>query len=73
MSSNKYSLKETFDLDENQANLIVLASLTFIFQAVCFYIMHPNQFRFKWCIACFLIAFMYNIAYYKFFIMNKSG
>ncbi len=65
---NKYSLKETFDLDDNQSNLIILAILTFIFQAVCFYIMNPTKFQFKWCIACFIFAFVYNIAYFKFFI-----
>jgi hypothetical protein len=68
MSINKYSLKETFDLDDTQSNLIVLASLTFIFQAVCFYIMNPTKFQFKWCIMCFVFAFVYNIAYFKFFI-----
>lgn len=73
MIQHKYSLKETFDLDDNQSNLIVLASLTFIFQSVCFYIMNPTTFQFKWCIICFLMAFMYNIAYFKFFLVNKSS
>jgi hypothetical protein len=65
---HKYNLKETFDLDDNQSNLIMIASLTFIFQSVCFYIMNPNKFQMKWCIVCFIVAFMYNIAYFKFFI-----
>lgn len=64
----KYSLKETFELDDNQSNLVVLASLTFVFQAVCFYIMSPTKFQFKWCILCFVFAFVYNIAYFKFFV-----
>jgi hypothetical protein len=72
MTANKYSLKETFELNDNQANLVVLASLTFIFQAVCFYIMNPTKFQFKWCITCFVIAFMYNIAYYKFFLSDRT-
>lgn len=67
---NKYSLKETFYLNDNQANLIVLASLTFLFQSVCFYIMNPTKFQLKWCIMCFIFAFIYNISYYKFFISD---
>ncbi len=69
MFQHKYILKETFELDDNQTNLIILASLTFIFQAVCFYIMHPTKFRFKWCITCFILVFTYNIAYFKFFFI----
>ncbi len=69
-SIHKYSLRETFELDENQNNLVKIASLTFIFQAICFYIISPHKFNIKWCIICFIVAFIYNIAYYKFFINN---
>ena len=68
MVLHKYLLKETFDLDNTQANLIIIASLTFLFQSVCFYIMNPTKFQLKWCILCFVFAFIYNISYYKFFI-----
>jgi len=69
---NILSIKETFNLNSNQENLIILASLTFIFQSICFYLMHPTKFQFKWCFFCFLFAFIYNISYYKFFIIDKS-
>ena len=69
---NNFSIKETFNLDSNQENLIILASLTFIFQSICFYMMHPTKFQFKWCIFCFIFAFIYNISYYKFFIIEQS-
>ena len=72
MEIPKFKIKETFNLNENQETLIILASMTFIFQAICFYIMNPRKFQFKWCIFCFIFAFMYNIAYYKFFITDKS-
>jgi hypothetical protein len=68
----KKNLKEKFSLNENQSNLIVLASFTFVFQAVCFYIMNPEQFKFKWCFICFFVLFLYNIAYYKFFILEDA-
>jgi hypothetical protein len=63
-----YILKETFDLDDNQYKLIVLAILTFIFQAAVFYVLDPNNFKYKWAILCFFTLFAYNIAYYKFFL-----
>jgi len=71
-SVNNISIKETFNLDSNQENLIILASLTFIFQSICFYMMHPTKFQLKWCFFCFLFAFVYNISYYKFFIIDQS-
>jgi hypothetical protein len=64
-------LQETFELDENQSNLVMIAALTFVFQAVCFYIMNPTKFNFKWCFICFVVAFAYNIAYFKFFITKE--
>jgi hypothetical protein len=64
----KYNLKETFDLKESQCDLIILGCLTFIFQAICFYIMNPHHFKYRWCLLCFVFAFIYNITYYKFFI-----
>ena len=71
MIKNKYILKETFDLDDNQDKLVILATLTFIFQAVVFYLLDPPRFNLKMAIICFITAFMYNIAYYKFFISEK--
>ena len=68
MGRPRYILKETFDLDDNQYKLIILAVLTFIFQAIVFYILDPNQFKCKWAFICFITLFAYNIAYYKFFL-----
>ncbi len=64
-------LKEHFDLDKNQSNLIIIACLTFIFQAICFYFMSHETFQIKWCILCFIFAFAYNITYFKFFISTN--
>ncbi len=69
---NKYILKETFDLSDSQTDLVMLAALTFIFQAVCFYILNPNKFQIKWCLICFIVAFIYNVTYFKFFLSHNN-
>jgi hypothetical protein len=62
-----YHMKEAFDLSDNQYNLIVIFNICFIVQTICLYYLNPEKFNMKWCIICFITAFMYNIAYYKFF------
>ncbi len=61
-------VKDTFQMNDNQIRLFTLATLTFIFQATIFYIMNPKKFNKKWGTMCFGLAFLYNIAYYKFFL-----
>lgn len=70
---HRYYLKEAFELSDDQVNLVLLAALTFIFQAVCFYIMNPGKFKMNWCVMCFIFAFVYNIAYFKFFLTSNNN
>jgi len=71
MKKPHYILKETFELDDNQHKLVILSLLTFVFQAIVFYLLDPPNFNMKLALICFGTAFMYNIAYYKFFISSR--
>ena len=62
-----YKLKESLELSDNQYNLIVIYSISFIVSTICMYFLSPHKFDWKWGIICFIMAFLYNIAYYKFF------
>jgi hypothetical protein len=63
----KYILKESFGLSDNQCNLIMVYNLSFIVSTIYMYFTNKDKFDFKWCIICFVLALMYNVAYYKFF------
>jgi hypothetical protein len=62
-----YKLKQTFELSDNQTNLIVIYLVSFLVSTMCMYYLTPDKFNWKWGIVCFILAFLYNIAYYKFF------
>lgn len=62
-----YKLKTALELSDNQYNLILIYSISFIVSTLCLYYFSPHKFDIKWGIICFIMAILYNISYYKFF------
>ena len=68
----KDNIKSTFNLSNNQANLLLLSTFTSLFQGFVFYMIDKDRFTFKYFIFTVIMSFIYYIFYYKTYINDKK-
>ncbi len=65
LKSIRSTLKNQFDLNKTQANLILLSTITIVIQGIGFYFIDRSKVNIKLIFAVIFVGFLYNIAFYK--------
>jgi hypothetical protein len=73
MKQLKKQIKNTFNLSTNQVNLIILSTMTSLFQGAVYYIIDKDRFSIKYFSFTVVMCFIYYIFYYKTYIGDKKG
>jgi hypothetical protein len=68
----KNTIRTTFNLSNNQANLLLLSTGTSLFQGFIYYMIDEDRFSFKYFAFTVLMSFIYYIFYYKTYITDKK-
>jgi hypothetical protein len=68
----KKNLKSIFNLTSNQVNLLILSTITSIFQGVVFYFIDKNRFSTTYFAFTVVMSFIYYIFYYKTYVNDKK-
>jgi hypothetical protein len=68
----KDNIKSTFNLSNNQANLLLLSTSTSLFQGFIYYMIDKDRFTFKYFVFTVIMSFIYYIFYYKTYINDKK-
>mgnify|MGYP003333839029 CR=1 FL=1 len=69
MSFNiKTYLQDKLDLTENQVNLLILSSVTTIFQGIIYNFIDHKSFSRKYFLLTILMSMIYNLFYYKMYV-----
>ncbi len=66
------NIRSTFNLSNNQANLLLLSTGTSLFQGFIYYMIDKDRFTFKYFVFTVLMSFIYYIFYYKTYINDKK-
>ena len=73
MKQVKKQIKNIFNLSTNQVNLIILSTMTSLFQGAVYYVIDKDRFSLKYFSFTVVMCFIYYIFYYKTYIGNKKG
>ena len=61
----KCGIKNNFNMTNNQTNLLLLSTMTSLFQGLTFYLIDKEKFQPKFFIFTVITCFIYYIFYYK--------
>ena len=64
----KSNIKKTFSLTNNQVNLLLLSTMTSLFQGLTYFIIDRNRFSPKYFVLTVITCFIYYIFYYKTYV-----
>ena len=64
----KNNLKDMFAMSNNQTNLLLLSSLTSLFQGIVYYIIDKEKFSPKFFMFTVITCFIYYLFYYKTYV-----
>jgi hypothetical protein len=71
MKTLKENIRSTFNLSNNQVNLLLLSTGTSLFQGFIYYMINKDRFTLKYFIFTVIMSFIYYIFYYKTYINDK--
>ena len=64
----KCGIKDTFGMTNNQTNLLLLSTMTGLFQGITFYLIDKDKFSPKFFAFTVITCFIYYIFYYKTYV-----
>lgn len=64
----KNNLKDMFAMSNNQTNLLLLSSLTSLFQGIIYYTIDKEKFSPKFFMFTVITCFIYYVFYYKTYV-----
>lgn len=73
MASIKDTIETVFDLNNNQANLLMLSVMTAVFQGFVYFMIDKTHFTPRYFVLTLLMSFIYNIFYYKTYLGTKKN
>ena len=68
MKEVKCGIKNNFSMTNNQTNLLLLSTMTSLFQGLTFYIIDKDKFSPKFFVFTVITCFIYYIFYYKTYV-----
>ena len=68
----KDSIRSVFKLSNNQVNLLLLSTITSLFQGIIYYIMDRKRFSPTYFALTVIMSFIYYVFYYKTYVSSSK-